>query len=187
MRELTLIAQTSLDGFVAGLKGEFDNFVGGDENLEFVCTLIEDADTVLVGRNSYQLLNADWPHAASQPGATISMVKYSNWYNAAIKIVVSKTLSPAKEKNAIIIKENLLAEISKVKEQHGKRILVFGSPLLADFLLGSDLVDNFWLIVHPVIFGSGIPLFKNGQKVIKSELLTSKKLSTGTLCNQYTV
>src|SRR5271154_6540122 len=126
MRQITLIAQTSLEGFVAGLKGEFDNFIGGEENLEFVCTLITDADTTLVGRNSYELLNADWPNVADQPGATTNMIKYSNWYNAATKIVVSKTLNPTKERNTIIIKENILAEITKMKEQDGKNILVFG-------------------------------------------------------------
>jgi dihydrofolate reductase len=187
MRQITLIAQTSLDGFVAGTKGEFDNFVGGEENLAFVCTLTEDADAALVGRLSYELLNADWPDVANKPDATKSMIKYSNWYNAATKIVVSKTLKSTKERNTIIIKENLLAEITKIKEQHGKSILVFGSPSLVHFLLESDLIDSIWLIVHPVIFGRGIPLFKNAQKVIKPELITSKKLSNGTLCNKYAV
>jgi dihydrofolate reductase len=187
MRQLTLIAQTSLDGYVAGLKGEFDNFIGSEENLAFVCTIIDDADATLVGRNSYELLQADWPNAANKPDATESMVRYSNWYNTATKIVVSKTLKPAEERNTIVIKENLLPEITRLKQQQGKGILVFGSPSLVHFLLESDLIDQIWLIVHPVLFGSGIPLFGQAGNVIKLELLISKKLSNGTLCNKYSI
>lgn len=187
MRQLTLIAQTSLDGFVAGLKGEFDNFIGGEENLEFVCSLIDDADAALLGRISYELLESDWPNAASKPDATKSMVKYSNWYNAATKIVVSKTLASNGAGNTIILNDNFPAEITKIKHQEGKGILVFGSPSVVHSLLESDLIDSIWIIVHPVIFGSGILLFAKTQKVIKLELITSRKLSNGTLCNKYAV
>ena len=187
MRQLTLVAQTSLDGFVAGLKGEFDNFIGGEENLEFVCSITDNADAALLGRISYELLNSDWPNAANKPDATKSMVKYSNWYNSATKIVVSKTLMPNGAGNTIIINDNFLPEITKIKQQEGKSILVFGSPSVAHSLLEIDLMDSIWIIVHPVIFGSGILLFKKMQKVIKLELITSKKLSNGTLCNKYAV
>jgi dihydrofolate reductase len=187
MRQLILVAQTSLDGFVAGLKGEFDNFIGGEENLEFVCSLVDNADAALLGRISYELLNSDWPDAANKPDATKSMIKYSNWYNAATKIVVSKTLKQNAEKNTIVINDNLLPEILKIKQQEGKDILVFGSPSVVHSLLESDLLDAIWLLVHPVIFGSGIPLFKKAQKVVKLVLITSKKLSNGTLCNKYVV
>jgi len=187
MRQLTLVAQTSLDGFVAGLKGEFDNFIGGEENLAFVCSIIDDADAALLGRISYELLNTDWPDAANKPDATKSMIKYSNWYNSATKIIVSKTLLLNGAENTIVINDHLLSEISKIKQQEGKGILVFGSPSLVHSLLALDLLDSIWIIVHPVIFGSGILLFEEMQKVIKLELITSKKLSNGTLCNKYAV
>ena len=166
MRQLTLVAQTSLDGFVAGLKGEFDNFIGGEENLAFVCSIIDDADAALLGRISYELLNTDWPDAANKPDATKSMIKYSNWYNSATKIIVSKTLLLNGAENTIVINDHLLSEISKIKQQEGKGILVFGSPSLVHSLLALDLLDSIWIIVHPVIFGSGILLFEEMQKVI---------------------
>jgi len=187
MRQLILIAQTSIDGFVAGVKGEFDNFIGGEENLEFVCSITDEADAAMLGRISYELLNSDWPTAADKPGATKNMVKYSNWYNGATKIVESSTLPASKTGNTIIIDDNLLKETTKIKQQEGKNILIFGSPSIVHDLLELDLIDSIWLIVHPVIFGSGIPLFKKAQKLIKLELVTSKKLSNGTLCNKYAV
>jgi len=187
MRQLILIAQTSIDGFVAGVKGEFENFIGGEENLEFVCSITDEADAAMLGRISYELLNSDWPTASDKPGATRNMVKYSNWYNSATKIVVSATLLASGAGNTIIIGDNLLQETTKIKQQEGKNILIFGSPSIVHDLLELDLIDSIWLIIHPVIFGSGIPLFKKAQKLIKLELVTSKKLSNGTLCNKYAV
>ena len=105
MRQLTLIVQTSLDGFVAGPKGEFDNFIGGEENLEFVCSITDEADAILLGKNSYQLINSFWPQAASKPGATKNEIKYSNWYNGVPKYVLSKTLEADKAANTHVISE----------------------------------------------------------------------------------
>jgi dihydrofolate reductase len=185
MRELNLIAQTSLDGFVAGSKGEFDNFLGGEENLEFVCKITDTADAAMFGRISYELLESDWPTAASKPDATKNMIKYSNWYNSASKIVLSKTLSKDNLKNVVIISDDLLPEINKIKRQDGKDILIFGSPTAVHQLLDQNIIDNIWLIVHPVIFGEGIPLFRSRDHVIKFTLSVSHQLSNGTLCNKY--
>src|SRR5262245_745832 len=135
MREINLIAQISLDGFVAGINREFDNFIGGEENLEFVCSITERADAAMFGRVSYQLLESDWPTAGSKPGATKNMIKYSNWYNSASKIVLSRTLSKDILKNVTIISGDLFPEISRIKEQDGKDILIFGSPSIVHELL----------------------------------------------------
>lgn len=187
MRELTLIVQTSLDGFVAGPNGEFDNFVGGEENLEFVCSIIDEADAALFGRVSYQLLESDWPTVASKPDATSNEIKYSNWYNAVSKYVLSRTLNMADAANTYIISNNIEDGINDIKKQPGKNILMFGSPTAVQSLLHLNLIDSFWIIVHPVIFGEGIPLFSNRKDKIKLELLITKQLSNGTLCNKYLI
>jgi dihydrofolate reductase len=88
MRKLILIVHACPDGFVAGPKGELDGFDAGEENLEFVCKLTEEADTALFGRISYQLLNSWWPTARDRPNATKGEIAYSNWYNNAKKIVI---------------------------------------------------------------------------------------------------
>ena len=185
MRELNLIAQTSLDGFVAGSNGEFDNFIGGEENLEFVCNITDTADAAMFGRISYELLESHWPTAVNKPGATKNEIKYSNWYNSASKIVLSRTLSNDNLKNTKIICDDLLPQINKIKEQRGRDILIFGSPTIVHELFDLSIIDNIWLIVHPVIFGSGIPLFRKGNKVTRFTLTISQQLSNGTLCNKY--
>jgi dihydrofolate reductase len=187
MRKLILIAQTSLDGFVAGPNGEFDNFLGGEENLEFVCRLTDTADTALFGRKSYQLLEGYWPTAASLPDATKNIIKYSNWYNRVPKIVLSRTLELANKENTIVVKENVPEEINRLKSQPGQDILVFGSPTAVHFLIEQDLLDSFWLIIHPVTFGKGNPLFKETEKTIKSGLSQTKQLSNGTIALRYDI
>src|SRR6185503_10921616 len=170
MRALNLIAQTSLDGFVAGPKGEFDNFLGGEENLEFVCSIIDEADAVMFGRKSFELINSSWPTAANKPGATKNEIKYSTWYNSATKVIISKTLGESKSTNTYVIGDELLAEIKKLKAQAGKNILMFGSPTVVHELLELNVIDNIWLIVHPVLFGDGIPLFRKTNRATRFSL-----------------
>lgn len=90
MRKLILVVHISLDGFVAGPKGELDGFSAEGENLEFVVKLTEDADTALFGRTSYQLLNRYWPTARNHPNATKGEIAYSNWYNNAKRLSFQK-------------------------------------------------------------------------------------------------
>ncbi len=187
MRKLILIAQTSLDGFVAGPQGEFDNFLGGEENLEFVCSLTDNADAALLGRKSYQLLEEGWPSAASRPNATNNEIKYSNWYNRVPKIVLSETLPSAPGNKRVALSENVPNEIKTLKSQSGQDILVFGSPSVVHFLIGQDLLDSFWMIIHPVIFGKGIRLFGEEQKLVKSSLSQTKQLSNGTIALRYDI
>ena len=185
MRKLVLIVQTSLDGFVAGPNGEFDNFIGGEENLEFVCSITDDADAALLGRVSYQLLDSSWPTAASKPDATKNVIKYSNWYNSVSKFVLSKSLKNKNSANTHIISENPESEINYIKQRPGKNILIFGSPTAVHSLFELNLIDSLWIIVHPVIFGKGIPFFRNMENIIKLDLVASKKLSSGILCHKY--
>ena len=139
----------------------------------------------MFGRISYELLESHWPTAGSKTDATENMIKYSNWYNSASKIVLSKTLSKDNLKNVVIISDDLLPEINKIKRQDGKDILIFGSPTAVHQLLDRNIIDNIWLIVHPVVFGEGIPLFRSRDHVIKFTLSLSHQLSNGTLCNKY--
>lgn len=187
MRSLDLIVQTSLDGFVAGVNGEFDNFIADEENLGFVCSLIADADAILMGRISFELLEAYWPTAADRPDASPNTIRYANWYNSVPRLVVSGTLKSGASEKVFIVKKNVLSEIERLKQLSGNRILIFGSPTLVDLLLSADLINNICLIVHPVLFGTGIPLFKKAGRVSQLKLLTSNKLANGTCCNQYTI
>jgi dihydrofolate reductase len=179
MRNLILVVHISLDGFVANAEGGLDGFDAGDENLQFVCSLTEGADAFLMGRISYQLLNDFWPTAAKRAGATTAEIDYSNWYNAAEKIVVSQTLPDEHQHNIVIIRNNIVEEVSKIKHQPGKNILIFGSPSIAQVLMEADLIDSYWIFINPAIFGKGIKLFTGSTKMIKLTLVSSKSFDNG--------
>ena len=186
MRKLILIVHTSFDGFVAGTKGEFDNFTPGEESLEFVCSVTNDADAALFGRVSFQLLDSYWPTATDLPNSTKNAIHYSNWYNSVPKYILSKTLQQGNIKNTFIINDNISEEINKIKQDGDKNILMFSGPTAVHSLMELNLIDGFWLILHPVIFGEGIPLFKEDiKKVIKLNLAATKQLSNGIIALNY--
>ncbi|HTQ65766.1 MAG TPA: dihydrofolate reductase family protein [Puia sp.] len=184
MRKIALLAHISLDGFVAGSEGELDGFDASEENLEFVCSLTENADTALMGRISYQLLNKYWPDAKDQPKATHAEIVYSNWYHKARKIVVSKNLQES-DKNTEIIREDILGKIIQLREQSGKDILIFGSPSLSQLLMQENLIDDYRIFVNPSIFGQGIPLFARLSNRIKLRLLSSRQFANGEIALHY--
>ena len=183
MRKLVLVVHVSLDGFVAGPKGELDGFDAGEENLEFVCGLTKDADAALFGRLSYEMINGHWPTVKDNPDASWNELAYSCWYNRAKKFVVSTTMREAA--NAIVIHENIESEIGKLKQQPGKNILLFGSPKLARALMQWDLIDDYWIFVNPVTFQDGIPLFNNEVPKRKLLLLDVRQLAFGELAMHY--
>jgi dihydrofolate reductase len=187
MRKIILIAHTSLDGFVAGQKGELDGFEAGEENLDFVCQLTEEADAALFGRISYELLNNYWPAAKDRPNATKGEINYSNWYNSAKKIVISKTLPNENLPDTIVVGNDIPNEISKIRKQAGKNILIFGSPMVSQSLIRSHLIDGYWIFINPVIFGVGIPLFADIKEKIKLKLLSTKQFSNGEFALNYVV
>lgn len=187
MKKLILITHVSVDGFVAGERGEFDGFNLSPENLQFVCGLTDGADTLLVGRISYQMLETAWPTAWSKPNATSSEIKYSNWYNAAEKIVLSNTLTEGNSPNTKIISRNVSGEIKKIKEQADKDILLFGGPTTFRTLNELNLVDEYWIILYPALFGKGIPLFLRDDPKKKLELISSKTFTNGEIAIHYKV
>ena len=188
MRKLILVVHSSFDGFVASPDGSFDKFVGGDTTLSFVCDLIDDAGAALFGRRSYELLDAHWPTAADKPDASKDAIKYSNWYNKVPKYVLSDTLKQGSPGNTHIIGGNISEEINKIKQEPGKNILVFGGPTATQTLIDLSLLDGFWLILYPAIFGEGIPMFKEDvKKVITLKLAETKQLSGDIICVNYNI
>ena len=187
MRKLKLIIHTSLDGFVAGENGEFDDLVQSPENLDFVCSLTEDADAVLAGRISFQMLDSYWPTAHLNPEASISEIKYSNWYNRAEKIVLSKSFPQKKDDDVTILSENIKDGLTRIKQKKGKDILMFGSPSTYQALTKFNLIDEYWIIMYPVLLGKGISLFNHLDGIQKMKCLSSKQLSKGEVAIHYEV
>lgn len=185
MKKLIFFMHSSLDGFVAGPKGEMDWINIDEEMFDFVATMTDKADTALYGRVTYEMMQNYWPNAGIQPGATKHDKEHSAWYNKVSKIVLSTTLSEKGLENTSVIGSQLADNIDKIKNQDGKNILIFGSPAASHSLIGLGLVDEFWIFVNPVLLGEGIPLFKGVTGTTKLRLTETKTFSCGVIALHY--
>src|SRR4051812_43099150 len=185
MRNLIFFMHASLDGFVAGPNGEM-NWIKLDESLfDFVATMTANADTALYGRVTYEMMQSYWPTAGDEPDASKHDKEHSAWYNKVQKIVLSKTMKDSGPQNTKVISDHLSDNISKLKQQEGKNILIFGSPGASQSLLNEGLIDEFWLFVNPIILGQGMPLFKDITGTTKLKFVESKTFACGVIALHY--
>ncbi|MET3106332.1 dihydrofolate reductase [Oxalobacteraceae bacterium GrIS 2.11] len=190
MRKIVSFVHVSLDGFVAATAPGMHSlgWISRSEDLfSYVEQRIQQTDTALYGRVTYQMMESYWPTAAEQPDASEHDHAHARWYKSARKVVLSTTLSPVSQPNTKIISNNLSAEIGKLKDGEGSEILMFGSPGATHALMQENLIDEYWLFVNPILLGQGIPLFKNIQDRTALKLLNSKIFPSGVVCLQYEV
>lgn len=179
MRKIISFLHISLDGFVAGPKGEMNWIKVDEEIFDFVGNRIREGDTALYGRVTYQMMENYWPGAGEKPGATRHEREHSRWYNQAHKIVLSKTLKEEELVNTTVISDDLTGRINGIRQQEGKEILLFGSPTATHALIQRNLIDGFWLFVNPIVLGKGIPLFTEIGDPLKLTLMTTRPFACG--------
>jgi dihydrofolate reductase len=151
---------------------------------------------LLLGRVTYEIFAGAWPtltdeenwrlvkEAGGEPGEKAEGNPFSDRMNSIPKYVVSRTLKEATWNNSTLIRENIPEQVSRLKKQTGKDILIYGSAELANSLFQHGLVDEFRLLVFPVIIGKGKRLFKEGGR--KAMRLEEVKLYTsGVLLLRY--
>lgn len=177
----------SLDGFVAGPKGEMNWIKVDEEIFDHVGRRISESDTALYGRVTYEMMQNYWPDAGEKPGASRHDVEHSKWYRNAHKIVLSETWKAASLANTTIISDDLAGRIGEIKQQPGSEILLFGSPSATHSLMRLNLIDGYWLFVNPIILGHGIPLFAGINEQVKLKLLTTQPFSSGVTALSYLV
>jgi dihydrofolate reductase len=184
MRKIISFMHISLDGFVAGLNGEMDWIKVDEEIFDFVGKRINEGDTALYGRVTYQMMENYWPTAADKPTASRHDIEHSKWYSKVQKVVLSRTMKgenslagQAGLTNTKVISNNLSERINEIKQQAGPDILLFGSPTATHSLIQLNLIDGYWLFVNPIILGQGIPLFVDIKDKIKLNLLSTRQFS----------
>jgi dihydrofolate reductase len=187
MRKIISFVHMSLDGYVAGPKGEMDWIKVDEEIFDHVGKRIENSDTALYGRVTYQMMEDYWPTAGDQPTASKHDMEHSKWYKKVQKIVLSKSLKDMGSSNTKIIGDDLSVKINEVKQQAGSDILLFGSPTATHSLMKLNLIDGYWLFVNPIVLGQGIPLFEDVRNKIKLKLLNTRQFTSGVTELNYTV
>ncbi|HMH10764.1 MAG TPA: dihydrofolate reductase family protein, partial [Candidatus Nitrosopolaris rasttigaisensis] len=178
-RKVILSNMVTLDGFFEGPNKELDWQIVDGENKEYAIDLLSKVDALLFGRVTYQLMADYWPAAATNPSTPKSDLEIADKMNNLPKIVFSKTLQEVKWNNSRLVKENIAEEISKMKQQPGKDMVIFGSGSIVSTFMQHGLIDEYRIIVNPIVLGNGNPLFKgiNGKQNLK--LLNTKVFDSG--------
>lgn len=165
MRKLVVTEFLSLDGVMENPGWTFPYW--NDEIAAFKGEETAAADALLLGRVTYEGFAAAWPNSEDE-GAP--------YFNSVTKYVVSTTLDRADWNNSYLIKSDVVAEITRLKEQPGQDIFVHGSGKLVQTLLQHDLVDRLRLLVYPVVLGAGQRLFEDGTtgtfKLVESHVFS---------------
>ncbi|MBK8022214.1 MAG: dihydrofolate reductase [Chloroflexi bacterium] len=167
MRKLVVTEFLSLDGVMEHPVWTAPYW--NDEIARFKGEESDSTDALLLGRVTYEGFAAAWPNSKDE-GAP--------YFNSVRKYVVSTTLDKAEWNNSVIIRENVVQEIARLKQQPGRDITVHGSATLAQTLIQNDLVDSIRLLVYPVVLGKGIRLFSEGMTATL-RLVDAKAFSSG--------
>ena len=183
MRMLIVSNLISLDGYLAGPKGEIDWFTGiADKEFEkYGVELIESIDTMLFGRVTYELMASYWPTAlatADDPRIIAAM-------NDFPKVVFSRTLQKVEWKNSRLVKGDAAEEVRKLKQQQGKDMVIYGSGGLVSALAGKGLIDDYRIFVAPIVLGGGIPMFRGLGSRLGLRLVQVKRFDTGAVLLRY--
>jgi dihydrofolate reductase len=173
MRNLVVTEFLSLDGVMENPAWTFPYW--NDEIAQFKGQETASSDALLLGRVTYQGFAAAWPQSTDE-GA--------DYFNSVRKYVVSTTLDKAEWNNSRLIKDDVVAEITQLKQQDGKDIVVHGSAMLVHTLMQHDLVDCYRLLVYPVVLGTGKRLFHEGATA-RLKLVEAQSFSLGVVALVY--
>jgi dihydrofolate reductase len=185
MRKIIVSELITLDGVIEDPGGSEKTPHGGwhfqfrsGDGWKYKLDEIFASDALLLGRVTYQGFAAAWPGMTDESG-------FADRMNGLPKYVVSTTLNEAAWNNSTLIKDNVAGEVSRLKQQDGKDILVYGSGQLVRFLMQHCLVDEYRLMVFPIVLGGGKRLFENGTDFSVLQLIETKTFSSGAVLLSY--
>jgi dihydrofolate reductase len=190
MRKLMVTTFVSLDGVMQAPGGSDEDHDGGfkhggwaaphfDQQLIQLMTAVTGrAGALLLGRKTYDIFAAAWPRAAADDPIGSKL-------NSMPKYVASRTLDTVSWQNSTLLTGDVTEAVSKLKEGAGGEIQVHGSGELIQTLVRHDLVDEFHLLVFPVLIGSGKRLFAQGTIPAGLKLVDTTTSSTGVLVGTY--
>lgn len=184
-RKLKLQMQLSVDGYVAGPKGDLDwmTWEWDDELKKDVSSLTNSFDTILLGRKMTDGFISHWTNVTQNPE--------NQEYEAARifvdtpKIVFTKTLKKSKWKNTTLAKGDIINEIKALKKKNGRDIIVYGGAGFVSSLIKNNLIDEYYLFINPAVLGRGLSIFRDVDSRLNLKLITSKMYKCGIVLNHF--
>ncbi len=180
MRKLVVSESMTVDGvFDAETMGQWVTPSQSEERNAIIRETVMAADTLLLGRHTFDT------YAWYYPNLKKNEYGIADRMNSIPKLVVTSTPLTAQWNNSTAITGKPVDEIGKLKQKPGKNILVLGSATLVTLLAQANLVDEYELLIHPAIMGSGKRFFNGGMDTAQLKLIESKTLSSGVLLARY--
>lgn len=179
MRKLIASINVTLDGFC-----DHNVMIADDELHENVNNLFQLCDTGILGRRTYELMESAWPSIVKNPTGNKPIDEFAILIDNIRKIVFSRTLKSVSWENSELAQGDLEAEVAALKKQPGKNILV-GGPSMIVQLMNSGLIDEYQFYIHPIVLGTGLPLFKDIFGRIDLKLLNTKIFRSGVVVHYY--
>lgn len=181
MGKIILFNMMSVDGYFEGLNKEIDWHNVDREFNEFAIEQLNSASLLIFGRVTYELMAGYWPSSAALSDDPLIAGKM----NTMKKIVFSRTLNKADWKNTKLIKGDPVKECKMLKQKYEKDIFLFGSANLASVLRNEGVIDQYRIMINPVLLGVGSVLFKPSMKRLNLKLINTKTFSSGNVLLYY--
>jgi len=181
MRNVIFAINITLDGCCDHTKQFAD-----DETHEYFTQLLREVGLLVFGRKTYQLMVPFWPEVAKNQSMTKAENEFARTFDSLNKIVFSRSLASAEDRNTSIVRTNLNDEILKLKQEQGKNILIGGVSIPSQ-LIELGLVDEYRFVVSPIVAGEGRRLLEDvslGER-LQLKLVESKSFKSGCVALRY--
>lgn len=183
MRRIVMFNLISLDGFFAGEDGNIDWHVVDDEFNEFAVEHTASFGAIIFGKTTYKIFEDFWPAVVNDPKFSPEDRKVGKTIDDMEKHVFSKSLKSVSWKNTTIHHDIDPEEIKKLKAQKGKDMVIFGSGTIVKQLGDVGLIDEYRVMINPVVLGKGKPMFS--EKMVKLSLIKSRVFGNGNVLLYY--
>lgn len=182
MRKLILSVMQSLDGYMEGPNGALDWHAVDEEYNDYAVEQLNTADTLLFGRKTFELMQQYWTSEQALEADPVIAAKM----NSLKKVVCSSAQKQFNWNNTCWLGEDIKEQITVLKKQQGKNILLFGSATLAQTLAQYNLIDEYCIILNPVYIGGGKPLLSILPEYVHLQLTRIHEFDSGKLLLCYT-
>jgi dihydrofolate reductase len=185
MRRLIVFNHVTLDGYFTGANGDMSWAHAGNDDAEFNAFVADNASgggQLLLGRTTYELFSSYWP----TPTAIKNDPIVAQGMNTMPKVVFSRTLDNVSWSNTKLLKGDLISEVRKLKNEPGNGIAILGSGTIVSQLAPTRLIDEYQVVVNPIVLGKGRPLFDGLEKTLNLKLTKTRAFGNGKvyLCYQ---
>ena len=182
MRTLTVFNSVSLDGYFTDARNDMSWAHRNDpEWQEFTSGNASGGGTLLFGRVTYDMMKSFWP----TPAAKQTMPDVADAMNKLQKVVFSRTMEKADWENTRLVKGDLVAEVRKLKEESGPGMVIMGSGTIIAQLTAAHLIDEYQIVVVPVILGAGRTMFEKVPERIELALTKTRSFVNGNVVSWY--